>query len=155
MPFISRDQRRAGQVVDATQVLYWIYAARLTVCLGVYGSALLIGSAWSSAGTGAGTAGLREIALVGLAVAAAGTPLSYWHTHRRHRPPGQDFLYAQALLDIVLVTGMVHITGGSASVFPPLLYIALASGYSLLMPFASAVFVAFLCGVAYMAEIVG
>ncbi|HKK08707.1 MAG TPA: histidine kinase dimerization/phospho-acceptor domain-containing protein, partial [Gemmatimonadota bacterium] len=153
MASTARSQKKAAQAVDATRVLYWIYAARLAVCLGVYGTALVIGSAWSNGALSSASAGLREVSLTGLVVAAIATPLSYWHTHRRRRPPSQDFLYVQALLDIVLVTGIVQITGGSGSVFPPLFYIALASGYALLLPFTSAVFVAVLCGAAYMAEV--
>lgn len=154
MASTARRQKKAAQAVDATRVLYWIYASRLAVCLGVYGTALIIGGGWSNGAISSAAAGLREVSLTGLVVAAIATPLSYWHTHRRRRPPSQDFLYVQALLDIILVTGIVQITGGSGSVFPPLFYIALASGYALLLPFASAVFVAILCGAAYMAEVV-
>ncbi|HKK27253.1 MAG TPA: ATP-binding protein [Gemmatimonadota bacterium] len=154
MPSSLRTSRRAAPALDATRILYWIYASRLAICVGVYGSALLVGGSWSGGAIPSATNGLRVVSLTGLLLAAVATPLSYWHTHLRERPASQEFLYGQAILDIFLVTGIVHITGGSGSVFPPLFYIALASGYSLLMPFASAVFVAVMCGAAYMTEIV-
>jgi two-component system sensor histidine kinase PilS (NtrC family) len=145
----------AARALDAGRVLYWVYATRLVVCLGVFGTALVVGTPWMGGTEGTLPAGFRAVALAGLLLAAVGTPLAYWHTHFRGRPVTQDFLYSQAVLDILLVTGIVHITGGSESVFPPLFYIALASGYSLLMPFASAVFVAVVCGGAYLSDIIG
>ncbi len=154
MALTARTEVKVARALDASRILYWIYAARLVVCLGVFGTALALGSPWLGGVEASLPTGMRQVALVGLLLAGAATPVSYWYTHLRRRPASLDFLYAQALLDVLLVTGIVHITGGSGSVFPPLFYIALASGYALLMPFASAVFVAVLCGVAYLTDIV-
>lgn len=155
MALKARRDVRGARALDATQVLYWIYAARLIVCLGVFGTALAIGTPWLGGTAATLPIGLRQVALAGLLLGGLATPAAYWHTHSRHHPITQDFLYSQAVLDILLVTAIVHITGGSESVFPPLFYIALASGYALLMPFASAVFVAVVCGAAYLGDIVG
>ncbi len=155
MALTARRDVRGVRALDAAQVLYWIYAGRLVVCLSVFGTALALGTPLLGGVSATLPAGLRQVALGGLLLAGLTTPVAYWHTHFRHRPISLDFLYSQAVLDILLVTAIVHITGGSASVFPPLFYIALASGYALLMPFASAVFVAVVCGAAYLADIVG
>ena len=140
--------RRASQVVDRARMLYYIYAGRLVVCLGVYGSALVAEGLW-----GGVSVETRWIALGGMALAGLATPAAYWWSHGRREEPGTGFVYGQAILDILLVTGIVHITGGSESVFPPLFYISLASGYALVLPFASAVLVALATGVAYLAEV--
>ncbi len=140
--------RRASRVVDRARMLYLIYAGRLTVCLGVYGSALAAEGLW-----GGVSSEVRWIALGGMALAGLATPAAYWWSHVRREEPGTGFVYGQAVLDILLITGIVHITGGSESVFPPLFYITLASGYALVLPFASAVLVALATGVAYLAEV--
>lgn len=145
--------RRAAAAVEKDRVLYAIYAGRLAVCLGVYGSALVVSDIWTLGQGGALPPAIRSVALGALALAGIGTPVSYWHTHRRRREAGRNFIYLQAILDVALVTGIVHITGGSASVFPPLFYIALVSGYALLLPFGPALLVAFLTGAAYMGDI--
>ncbi len=155
MALTARRDVRGARALDATQVLYWIYAARLVVCLSVFGTALAIGTPWLGGPAATLPIGLRQVALGGLLLAGLATPVAYWYTHFRHRPVTLDFLYSQAVLDILLVTAIVHITGGSESVFPPLFYIALASGYALLVPFASAVFVAVVCGAAYLGDIIG
>ncbi|MFQ5745616.1 MAG: nitrogen regulation protein NR(II) [Gemmatimonadota bacterium] len=153
MVLSSRSNRRAAAALQPARVLYWIYAWRLVICLAVYGSAVLVGDVWVSRFQAGIPPETRLVAILGLAAAAVFTPLAYWHSHRRHHTPGQGFLYGQALLDVVLTTGIVHITGGSQSPFPPLFYIALSAGYALLLPFGSAVLVALCTGFAYLVDI--
>src|SRR5258706_12957320 len=50
-----------------------------------------------------------------LVTAAAVTAASYWRTHFRGRRPGPTFLYLQALFDVLLITAVVHMTGGGDS----------------------------------------
>lgn len=146
--FAVGSARHASRVADPARMLHFIYAGRLVVCLAVFGSALVAEGLWG------GVSGpTRTIALGGLALAGLATPLAYWWSHVRREEAGSNFLYGQAVLDILLVTGIVHITGGVQSLFPPLFYITLASGYALLLPFASAVLVALATGVAYLAEV--
>jgi two-component system sensor histidine kinase PilS (NtrC family) len=135
---------------DTRRVLSWIYAGRLVVCLAVFGSALLVGEGWSL--SVAEATPQRLVAMLGLGAAAILTPIAYWYSHWRGEP-SKSFLLGQAILDTLLVTGIVHLTGGSNSLFPPLFYIAAASGYALLLPFMSAVLVAVFMGVLYMADI--
>ena len=134
-------------------VLYWIYAGRLIVCLAVYGTAIVVGDLWRAYGA-ATIPGFRTIAIVGLGAAAVATPLAYWYSHFYNRAPGRAFLLSQALLDLLLITGIVHLTGGSQSFFPPLLYIAFVSGYALILPFPYTLLLALLVGLAYLADLV-
>jgi two-component system sensor histidine kinase PilS (NtrC family) len=139
--------------VDRARWLYQIYAGRLIICLAVYGSALAVEGTGLFGGGGGMPDDLRFVALVGLGLAGVATPLSYWYSHLGERSPGTGFVYGQALLDILLVTGIVHITGGSTSVFPPLFYIGLATAYALILPVPSAVGVALATGLAYLGDI--
>ncbi len=140
----------ANTPFDARRVLSWIYAGRLVVTLAVFGSALLVGEGWGLSVTD--STPQRLVAMLGLGAAAILTPIAYWFSHWRGEP-GKSFLLGQAILDTLLVTGIVHLTGGSDSVFPPLFYVAAASGYALLLPFLSAVLVAVFMGVLYLADI--
>ena len=134
-------------------MLYWIYAGRLVVCLAVYGTAILVGDLWQGSGT-ASIPGFRTIAIAGLAAAAFVTPVAYWYSHVSRHTPGRAFLLVQAWLDLLLITGVVHITGGSQSFFPPLLYIAFVSGYALILPFPYTLLLAVMVGLAYLADLV-
>lgn len=139
--------------LGTNRVLYWIYAGRLVVCLAVYGTAILVGDLWQGSGAPA-IPGFRSIAIAGLGTAALATPVAYWFSHVSRRAPGRVFLLAQALLDLLLITGIVHITGGSQSAFPPLLYIAFVSGYALTLPFPYALLLALSAGLAYLLDLV-
>src|SRR3954471_6460632 len=48
-----------------------------------------------------------------LVLAATVTSAAYWHTHFRGKRPGPTFLYLQALFDVLLITTVVHMTGGA------------------------------------------
>ena len=139
-------------LLDARRVLYWIYAGRMIVALGVYAAALAVGVP-GLAGAPAFTPAVRGFAVAGLAATALFTPISYWYSHRHEAEPGLGFVHLQALFDVLLVTGVVHLTGGSESVFPPMLYVALVSAYALLLPLPSAIGLALTSGVAYLADV--
>ena len=62
---------------------------------------------------------------LGLVVTAYG----YWAVWVRRRHPGNVFLFCQALVDVALVTLLVHLTGGPNSAFPAL-YILVTSSYA-------------------------
>jgi len=139
--------------LTTTRVLYWIYAGRLVVSLAIYGTAIIVGDLWRAAGADPDS-GFRTIAIFGLATAAFATPAAYWYSHIHGGKPRRPFLLSQALLDLLIVTGIVHITGGSQSFFPPLLYIALVSGYALILPFAYTLGLALLVGATYLLDLI-
>ena len=87
-----------------------------------------------------------------LVVAAAVTVASYWYTHVRGRVPGPTFLYLQALFDVVLITVVVHMTGGADSDLASL-YVVLIAVTALLMPPANAGLVTLFAGLVYFADV--
>ncbi len=123
------------------------------VSLAIYGTAIIVGDLWRAAGGEPGS-GFRAIAIFGLATAAFATPAAYWYSHIHGGKPSRAFLLSQALVDLLLVTGIVHITGGSQSFFPPLLYIALVSGYALILPFGYTLGLTLLVGVTYLLDLI-
>jgi two-component system sensor histidine kinase PilS (NtrC family) len=126
----------------------------MTVTLAVYGAALIVGEGWLAGGAWLPGTSVRTMSFATLAAVALITALSYSYSHlRRAGPPDQGFIRTQAVFDVFLLTGIVHLTGGSESVFPPLLYIALVSGYALITPLSSGVLIALATGFAYMLEI--
>lgn len=147
----GRDQRAAA-ALQPRRILYGIYAGRLVVCLGVYGPALLLGNVWAARGIEL-AAGARFVAMGGLVVAAVATALAYWHSYVHARPLGVRFILSQATVDVLLVTGVVHVTGGFESPFPALLYISLATAYALVLPFMLALALALGTGLAYLFDL--
>src|SRR5919201_960865 len=87
-----------------------------------------------------------------LVAAAAITAVSYWHTHFRRRLPGPTFLYLQALFDVVLITTVVHMTGGADSDLASL-YVIFIAVTALLMPPANAGLVTLFTGLVYFADV--
>src|SRR5262245_47151233 len=87
-----------------------------------------------------------------LVAAAAVTLVSYWRTHLRRRVPGPTFLYLQAVFDVVLITAVVHMTGGADSDFASL-YVILVAVTALLMPPANAGLVTLFAGLLYFADV--
>lgn len=132
--------------VQPRTVLRWVYLARLGLAGGVFGAAAL---SWSRAAPVHTL--LASLILVSTLVVA---PASYWLSHvRRRGAPQAGFLYAQAAYDVLLVTTIVHLTGGSDSVVAPT-YILLISAYTLMLPLRGGFLVAGLSSIAYVADVV-
>lgn len=93
------------------------------------------------------------VATVMFISALAMTAPSFWHTHVRGTEPGENFAYAQVIFDALLVTAIVHITGGGESNFAPL-YILVISAGALLLPLPGGVLVGALASILYFADIV-
>jgi two-component system sensor histidine kinase PilS (NtrC family) len=146
-----KSERRLAAVLDPLQVLYWIYAARLVIALGVFGPALLVSQdfGWESVSL-VGREG-TAIAVAGLAAAALLTPVAYFWSPRRRVQPRPLFMISQALLDIFVVNAVVHITGGYASPFVSL-FIALAAAYALIVSLPAALLVALGTGLVYLVD---
>jgi two-component system, NtrC family, sensor histidine kinase PilS len=95
---------------------------------------------------------LTFLATVMFLVALAATLGSAWHTHLRRREPSENLLYAHVILDVLLVTGIIHITGGQESDFAPL-YVLVISEAALLLPLPGGVLIGALAGILYFADI--
>lgn len=87
-----------------------------------------------------------------LVSAAVVTLASYWHTHFRRKLPGPTFLYLQAVFDVLLITAVVHMTGGAESDLAGL-YVLLIAISAVLMPPASAGLVTLFAGLVYFSDI--
>ncbi|HEY6853909.1 MAG TPA: ATP-binding protein [Gemmatimonadales bacterium] len=125
-------------------VLRGVYAGRLSLAIAIYLTAALK----------VRVAAPLDILVTSLLLlmALGVTGASYWHTHIRGRPAGRTFLYSQALFDIILVTTVVHITGGPESDFTGF-YVVLLAVTAVLMPPMSTALVTILAGIVYFADV--
>lgn len=132
-------------MVHPLRLLRWLYLGRLTLAAGIFGGALLVWSRMDPAAT--------RLASLVLIVPIVVTLASAWHTHLRRMEPGRNFLYAQVIFDTLLVTAVVHLTGGSQSDFATLYILVIAAG-GLLLPIAGGVLIGGLASILYFADIV-
>lgn len=127
------------------RLLRLLYLGRLTLAAGIFGGALLVWPDTEPEVTLLAT--LMLLLSIGMALGSG------WHTHLRGRKPGSGFLYAQVIFDALLVTAVVHLTGGSESDFAPLYILVIAMG-ALLLPLPGGVLVGALASVLYFTDIV-
>jgi len=147
---VARESKTAsasapGQLFSRGDLLRWIYLARLTLVTGIMAGALYV---WPTV-PGQDT----RIVVVMFLAAYAVTASSFWYTHILGRPPGENFLYAQVILDTLVVTGVVDVTGGPESGFAPL-YILVVSYGALLLPLPGGVLIGGLASMVYFADLV-
>ncbi|HEX7089329.1 MAG TPA: ATP-binding protein [Longimicrobiales bacterium] len=126
-------------------LLRWLYLGRLTVVAGVFLAALLVWPDTEPATT-------RLVTLLFL-LALVATLGGVWHTHLRGRQPGRAFLYGQVAFDTLLVTVVVHVTGGAESDFVPLYILVIAAG-ALLLPLPGGVLMGGLASALYVGQAV-
>ncbi len=125
-------------------ILRWVYLARIGLAGGLFAGAVL---AWSEASPSQTLAtSLASVLTLTL------TPGSYWFSHVSKRPIGANFIYAQAIFDVLLLSLVVHLTGGRESVVAPF-YILLISAYALMLPLGGGLLVAALACMAYIADV--
>lgn len=125
-------------------LLGWLYVGRLTLISGILAGALLI---WFEASTQD-----TLIVVVMFIFAAVVTAASFWYTHGLGGKPSENFLYAQVVLDVLLVTGIVHVTGGPESGFASV-YILVISAGALLLPLPGGVLIGGLVSIVYFADL--
>ncbi|MGD2121012.1 MAG: ATP-binding protein [Gemmatimonadota bacterium] len=126
-------------------VLRWLYVGRLTLAAGILLAALFVW--WGIEPTLTFIATVVFLASVGL------TSFSYWYTQILKRPPTDNFVYLQVIFDALLVTAIVHITGGADSPFA-FLYILVISSGALLLPLPGGVLVGVLATILFLADAV-
>src|SRR5213592_120027 len=131
-------------IPTARELLRSIYLGRMCLAIAIYVTAALKVRV---------AAPLDILATSLMLVTAAGVTLaSYWHTHFRRKVPGPTFLYLQALFDVLLITAVVHMTGGADSDLASL-YVILVAVTALLMPPANAGLVTVFAGLMYFADV--
>jgi len=135
----------AGSAIPTTRgLLRLIYLGRMCLAIAIYVTAALKVRV-------AAPLDILATSLM-LVIAAAVTSASYWHTHFRRRAPGPTFLYLQAVFDVLLITAVVHMTGGADSDLASL-YVILVAVTALLMPPANAGLVTLFAGLIYFADV--
>ncbi len=135
---------QGSTIPTATELLRLVYVGRMCLAIAIYVTAALK----------IRVAAPLDILVTSLLLVAAAciTAASYWHTHVRRRLPGPTFLYLQALFDVVLITTVVHMTGGAESDLASL-YVILIAVTALLMPPANAGLVTLFAGLVYFADV--
>ncbi|MDT8367878.1 MAG: ATP-binding protein [Longimicrobiales bacterium] len=108
-------------------LLRWLYLGRMTLVSGIFVGAILAGVSFVETG-------------ILFALSLVWTSVSFWRTHLAEREASFTFRYGQVLFDILVVTGIVHFTGGAESSFAPL-YILVISEGALLLPLPGGVLV--------------
>ena len=79
---------------------------------------------------------------------------SLWHTELRGRPPGRNYMYAQVLFDVALVTAVIYITSSTTEMsFAPLYILVITEG-ALLLPLPGGVLIGALSSILYLAGLV-
>jgi two-component system sensor histidine kinase PilS (NtrC family) len=138
----------AAQVVEhlplGRNLLRWLYVGRLTLVSGILAGALLIWNEARSQDT--------RIVVVMFVVALAATVASFWVTELQGKEPSEEFLYAHVVLDVLLVTGIVHVTGGPASGFASIYILVICAG-ALLLPLPGGVLIGGLVSIVYFADL--
>ncbi|MCH1571388.1 MAG: ATP-binding protein [Longimicrobiales bacterium] len=126
-------------------LLQWLYMGRLTLVTGIFVAAVRL---WFEAQPS------DTLLAAAMFISAAGvTVLSFWYTHITAREPGENFLYAQVVLDALIVTGIVHVTGGPDSGFASVYILVIAAG-ALLLPLPGGVLIGALASILYFADLV-
>jgi len=149
-PFRGQREKRpekwdAGAAFARADLLQWLYLSRMVLVSAILLAVLFV---WRQA------APEDTLLATGLfIVALLVTVVSAWHTHVREARPSRVFLYGQVVLDVLLVTGIVHVTGGGVSNFA-WLYILVISEGALLLPLPGGVLIGALAAVLYFADIV-
>ena len=125
-------------------LLRWLYVGRLTLVAGILAGAL---SVWNEARSQD-----TLIVVVMFLVALIATAASFWRTDWLGREPSRNFLYAHVILDVLLVTGIVHVTGGPTSGFASIYILVICAG-ALLLPLPGGVLIGGLASIAYFADL--
>ena len=126
-------------------MLRWIYIGRLIIAVAIFLAAILV---WTR-----GEQLDQLVAALAFAVAAAFTVASWLYSEVYKRPLRRTFLYLQSVFDLLLVTAVVHVTGGALSQFAAL-YILVIAASTLLLPLGGGLLVAALGNVLYVAEVI-
>ncbi|HET7620371.1 MAG TPA: ATP-binding protein [Gemmatimonadaceae bacterium] len=134
---------------EPIRVLRWLYIGRLSLAFSVFLAALF---AWQDAETHT-----TMVASLAMVAALGFTTASSWygalHGPGSERPAGRTFYVLQAVFDVVLVTAVVHVTGGALSQFAAL-YILVTAAASLLLPGVASLLVAALGIALYAADVI-
>src|SRR5215207_3160529 len=120
------DRRRPGKntLPDQRTLLTWLFGGRLVLAVGVLPGA---GQVWTERPQEAFIVSIAVVFALVFTLYGAGTVFLL------RRSPTNAFFLIQALVDLSLVTTIVHFAGQPQSAFPAL-YVLVVAAYALLMP---------------------
>jgi PAS domain S-box-containing protein len=133
--------RRASLPTERT-LLSWLVIGRLVVALATLIWASLV---WTS------HASVAFIGTIAVVFALISTGYSAWTTFIRNTAPSRGFLQVQALVDLGLITTLVHVSGQPQSAFPAL-YVLVVVAYALLLPIGWGIFTAIAASGMFLAD---
>lgn len=140
---LSGSNERYQAVLDPRRLLRWIYLGRIVVATASF-LATLLGSLFTDPVS-------TFVATTLFVTAMTLTAISFVRTEVNRRVPGEAFLYVQLVHDLVLITSVVHLTGGGESQFSALYILVMAAG-ALLLPVGSSLLLAMLGSVLYVGD---
>lgn len=143
IPVATRQPERMLAVTDPRRVLNGIYAVRMLVASANFAWVVFLALFASPLNT--------VIAATAFVLAMGLTAVSYIRTEINRRHAGPGFLYLQFVHDLLLVTVVVHLTGGGDSQFAAL-YILVNATAALLLPIGSSLLLALLGSVLYAGD---
>jgi two-component system sensor histidine kinase PilS (NtrC family) len=144
-PVTKPDEAGRQPIINPHSILRWVYLARLAMSGAIFVAAVL---AWRNADENLTL--IASLLIIGALLFTAGSAL-YSVIYRK--PLRRAFLYTQSLFDLVVVTAIVHVTGGGSSQFAAL-YILVIAAASLLLPFSGGLLIAALGCVLYFADVI-
>lgn len=142
----ANDQTGLKLILDPPRLLRWVYVGRFSVATAIFIAAAV---AWSADRQSEGL----PIVAIAFAATTFWTLGSFWFSEIYRRAVSPTFAYLQSVFDLLLVTVVVHLTGGGASQFAAL-YILVIAVASLLLPAGGGLLVAALGNVLYFGDAV-
>ncbi len=131
-------------MLDPYRVLRWVWLGRVVIGFAILVAAVFV---WERADPQD-----TLVATLAFATALLATVASAMYSEIYRRPTGRGFFLLQCLLDLLLVTAVVHITGGWSSQFAAL-YILVIAVAALLLPFKDGLFVAVTASALYSVDV--
>jgi two-component system sensor histidine kinase PilS (NtrC family) len=132
-------------LLDPARLVRWVYVGRLTIASAIFLAALLVSQDEIT------DKGKLVVAALIFAITIGVTAASLLYSEFYRRPLRPTFYYLQSVFDLLLVTAVVHVTGGSASPFAAM-YILVIATSSLLLPVRGGLLLAVLASVLYFAD---
>lgn len=141
MPRMTQSDRRFQAVLEPSRLIRWVYMARLSLAWAILIAAI---ASWLTTDNDK-----TLIATLIFIVAHVATIASYAWTGLRRRPLTEAFFYLQMLVDVLLVSGVVHVTDGQFAA----LYILVNAVAAIVLPLGGALLITALGLVIYAADV--
>jgi two-component system, NtrC family, sensor histidine kinase PilS len=143
---IETDLRTLQAILEPRRILRWVYVGRISLASAIYLASLYV---WKLEEVPANTKLIASLAFAG---AALFTMVSGVISEIKQLPLGRSFFHLQSVFDVLLVTAVVHLTGGGTSQFAAL-YILVIAIYSVILPAGGGLLTAALAMVLYCADV--